>query len=71
MFLLYTRRLPKRATVPLLEVSSKAEYKLNDIRLEAVFQGSKAFERGGPYRTCMSWKAETRTDIRGCRNPVA
>jgi hypothetical protein len=50
---------------PLLEVSSKSEDKLgqhlsafhlkvreaglNEMRLEAAFQGSKVFERGGPY----------------------
>jgi hypothetical protein len=55
----------KGGVTPLLEISSKSEEKvgqhlsafhlkvreadLGEIRLEAAFQGSKVFERGGPY----------------------
>jgi hypothetical protein len=60
---------------PLLEVSSKAEEKLGqhlsafhlkvqahmvgEIRLEAAFQGSKVFERGGPYTDLYSADGRT------------
>jgi hypothetical protein len=70
----------KAGYAPLLEISSKSDQKLGqhlsafhlkvrenqrDIRLEAAFQGSKIFEKGGPYTDLYSAEArEAKRDPR-------
>jgi hypothetical protein len=71
---------------PLLEISSQSEEKLgrhlsafhlkvresalDEIKLEAALQGSKVFERGGPYTDFMLQRGRRPSEIRAFRNPV-